>query len=301
MRSLFGKRSNRKNSRENSIKISGPIGEVEHRIHIDHGGKAHDKGYESKFYRRHLDPQISNRLMSIKIPAVSDDFVSEMTVELSRLTKTQSMDALDNYELVENEKKISVCSPTRSQSQGLKRNVSKSWHDNLDAIIPRSKSTDADLDTLSVSSRELTMETTTSSELPPAFTPPNISISSSGSESRERPFPKARSIENLADVRSFSESEERERKLAKLLQKFGPNCFGPNFDSSLHPMQVPIPPERKSVVSSGDERVPEKPSREPLKKYSPQNEQNLPKSQPVPKPRGRKVNNEEIIDHAVYL
>ena len=40
---------------------------------------------------------------------------------------------------------------------------------------------------------------------------------------------------------------------------------------------MPIPPERKSVVSSGDEKVPEKPSREPLKKYSPENEQNLPK------------------------
>ena len=40
---------------------------------------------------------------------------------------------------------------------------------------------------------------------------------------------------------------------------------------------MPIPPERKSVVSSGDEVVPEKPSREPLKKYSPENEQNLPK------------------------
>ena len=84
---------------------------VQHRIHIDHE-KSRDHGYEARFYRRHLDPTLSTRVLQnsiyVKIPAVSDDFVNEMTIEMSRLTKTQSMDALDNYELVENEKQISV-------------------------------------------------------------------------------------------------------------------------------------------------------------------------------------------------
>ena len=53
-------------------------------------------------------------------------------------------------------------------------------------------------------SRDTSMETTTSSSLPPPFTPEDIREASiSLSESvRQKPIPKARSIENLADVSS---------------------------------------------------------------------------------------------------
>jgi len=312
MRNLFGRRKKSNDSKNGSVKISGPIGEVEHRIHIDHE-KSRDHGYESRFYRRHLDPDLSSRMIQnsiyVKIPAVSDDFVNEMTIEMSRLTKTQSMDDLDNYELVENEKQISVYSPTRSASAGLKRNVSKSWHDNLDVICTKEPSSHLTDDDLSIYSRDTSMETTTSSSLPPPFTPEDIREASiSLSESvRQKPIPKARSIENLADVSNSklststtsttsSEQEDRELKLKILLKK-----FGPSFDEYDYEHQpVPIPPERKSKnsnFSSGESDViPQKPSREPLVKCS------IPKQNvPIPKPRGKPLPPDEFTDHAVYL
>jgi len=314
MRNLFGRRraknDSKNGSESGSVKISGPIGQVQHRIHIDHE-KSRDHGYEARFYRRHLDPTLSTRVLQnsiyVKIPAVSDDFVNEMTIEMSRLTKTQSMDALDNYELVENEKQISVCSPTRTQSAGLKRNVSKSWHDNLDAICSTTTPSRAnnddidDEDDSSSYSRDTSMETTTSSSLPPPFTPDDIreaSLNLSHETHRQRPVPKARSIENIADVStSSSEQDDREQKLKILLKKFGPSFD--EFDD--HYKLAPIPPERKSKTpsgSSGEEcssssSIPQKPIRTDL------SFQNA----PVPKPRQSKrpPSPEFNNDHAVYL
>jgi len=314
MRNLFGRRRTKNESKAgsegSSVKISGPIGQVEHRIHIDHE-KSRDHGYEARFYRRHLDPTLSTRVLQnslyVKIPAVSDDFVNEMTIEMSRLTKTQSMDALDNYELVENEKQISVCSPTRTQSAGLKRNVSKSWHDNLDAICsntttPTRTTINDDDDDSSTYSRDTSMETTTSSSLPPPFTPDDIREASLNlsQEQRQRPIPKARSIENIADVStSSSEQDDREQKLKILLKKFGPYD---EYDDYYKP--APVPPERKSKTtpngSSGDESpgssIPKKPCRTDLASQLTQNV-------PVPKPRQTKrpPSPESYSDHAVYL
>ena len=58
-------------------------------------------------------------------------------------------------------------------------------------------------------SRDTSMETTTSSSLPPPFTPDDIREASLNlsQEQRQRPIPKARSIENIADV-STSSSEQ---------------------------------------------------------------------------------------------
>lgn len=317
MRNLFGRRRTKNDGSKNgsesgSVKISGPIGEVEHRIHIDHE-KSRDHGYEARFYRRHLDPTLSTRVLQnsiyVKIPAVSDDFVNEMTIEMSRLTKTQSMDALDNYELVENEKQISVCSPTRTQSAGLKRNVSKSWHDNLDVICSTQSTTTTnydDDDDSSSYSRDTSMETTTSSSLPPPFTPDDIreaSLNLSNHEQRQRPIPKARSIENIADIStSSSEQDDREQKLRILLKKFGPSFD--EYDDHLKP--APIPPERKSKTtpygSSGDDAdecssIPQKPCRTDLISSSRLN------VAPVPKPRQSKQSQSPEFnnDHAVYL